>query len=162
MRRRQFLDRLRLLPFAVFGGWIRKGNASGVPDEVSGATLQAVVDTFIPSDDDPGAVEAGVATELRERLRANRWHRIIYQRGLDLLDQIAHERHGVAFSGLTLSDRTTLLESLLTGPHAAGLQFFLRARSDVLDLFYTSPAGQRMLEYVPPANGYPDYAEPID
>jgi hypothetical protein len=55
-----------------------------------------------------------------------------------------------------------LLESLLTGHHAAGVQFFLRARRDVLKLFYTSPAGQGMLDYVPPANGYPDYAEPVD
>lgn len=161
MWRRTFLKRLRALPLSMLGAEAAGASPTGGRD-VDYDTLTAVVDTIVPADDEPGAVEAGVAAQLHERLGGDPWHRTIYQRGLALMDRQARARGSTGFATLPLTERVALLESLLAGGNSDGKQFFLRARRDVFDLFYTSPIGQASLDYEPPANGYPDYAGPSD
>lgn len=161
MWRRAFLKRLRSLALAMLGA-DAAGTASASDEQVNEATLTAVVDAMVPADQTPGAVGAGVVERLRERLGGDPWHRTIYQRGFELVDRQADARGSPGFAALPLAERVELLESLLTAGSPGGLQFFLRARADVFDLFYTSPVGQAALDYKPPSAGYPDYAGPPD
>ena len=162
MRRRELLARLRLLPIAVLAWMSGRARGSDIRLDINRSVLSAVVDALVPADQDPGAVEAGVPDQLYGQLQTNRWHRAIYHRGIELVARLARERYGTAFAALSVDARGDLLQSLLDRAHPEGLQFFLRARSDVFDLFYTSQAGQSMLDYVPPAAGYPDYARGPD
>lgn len=158
MRRRELLACLRLLPMVALHWMPGRARGSEVRPDIDRSILSAVIDALVPADQDPGAVEAGVPDQLYGQLQSNRWHRVIYHRGIELVARLAVERYGTAFAALSVDTRGDLLQSLLDGAHLGGLQFYLRVRSDVFDLFYTSQAGQSMLNYIPPGTGYPDYA----
>ena len=119
--------------------------------------LESVVDTVVPPDEQPGAVEAGVATLVKDRLRMNDWRRELYQHGRSRLDQLAKERYGIVFSKLAHRPREELLISLSEGrapDKRRDRLFFQTLRRDVMRLYYSSPVGQRAVGYRPPTNGY--------
>lgn len=155
MRRRTFLGRLRTVFLAMTAGAFNtaSGASNAGPD---GSTLAAVVDALVPADQDPGAVDAGIATQLSQVLESDPWARTIYVRGLRLLNELARDQYRAAFSDLPLAVRGELLQSLLFSGGPNGRQFFVRVRSDVLNRFYTSPAGREMLGYTLPNQGYID------
>jgi len=119
--------------------------------------LTALVDAIVPADDTPGAVAAGVHSQMRDVIARDRWQRQIYERGFEVFNTIARARDGKPFAHLDLQQRVDLLQSLLRSQkseHAAGLQCFLNAREEVLRRFYSSPAGWNILGYQPPGRGY--------
>lgn len=127
------------------------------------ATLEAVVDTIVPRDADPGAVDAGVPARIIAHLSTNPDARTLYREGLELVDRLARQTGASSFGALAGPARERILSSLLTGrnrPREAGEAFVVRVRRDVLAFFWGSVTGQRVVDYRPPLFGYPEYADP--
>jgi hypothetical protein len=132
-------------------------------DVASLATLEAVADTIVPRDQDPGAVDAGVPGRILAHLATNPTARALYRMGLTLLDRLAQQAGAASFRALDASERERVLSSLTggpDGPREVGEQFFVRARRDVLAFYWGSVAGQRVVGYRAPLSGYPGYADP--
>jgi len=132
-------------------------------DVASLATLEAVVDTIVPRDQDPGAVDAGVPGRILAHLSTNPTARALYRMGLALLDRLAQQVGAPSFRALDPSDRERVLLSLTSGPDGpreVGGQFLVRARRDVIAFYWGSVTGQRVVGYRAPLSGYPEYADP--
>ena len=128
------------------------------------ATLDAVVDAFVPKDQDPGAVEAGITDILfdlfgkSERLR---------QHGKALLlhvELVAQHKFHKPFYRLNLARREDILHKTFHSRHEDD-QDARRAigtlRGHVIEAFYVSEVGHATLGYNPPyPDGYPDYHTP--
>ena len=120
-------------------------------------TLQAIVDTLIPADTQPGALDIGLETRLRDYASRNPdWHANL-SRLVAASDTLALKVHGKLFKALGLGKRERLLEPVLLG------QVDVRYMSDLSLCFgllkrwyYSSTAGFAVLGYVPPSQ-YPSY-----
>ena len=163
--RRRFLSGLLWIPLALR----RPVPASAQtvtadrPDEAFAATLEALADTIVPRDQDPGALDAGVPRRILARLATDPTGRTLYRDGLDLLDRLAGRVAASPFRALDATERERILSSLASGAEvddALGERFFARARRDVLAYYWASTAGQRAVAYQPPTSGYPKYADP--
>ncbi len=138
-------------------------NVADPLDAESLAALEAVADTIVPRDGDPGALDAGVPARILVRLANDRTARTLYRAGLQLLDRLAQQVGASSFSALDAPGRERILSSLAsgaTGPRDLGGAFFLRAKRDVLRYYWASTVGQRVVGYRPPIAGYPEYADP--
>jgi len=137
------------------------------------AVVDAVAGLLVPGDDRPGAREAGVARMIDRTLDAAPDRLRLYRAGVRWLDDAAADLFDAA-GYLTLDDgRQKELLVLAEGaaPPRGGAanwrrvvslearQFFVTARDDVLDAFYSSPTGWEVLGYDGPPQwgGYPDY-----
>lgn len=139
------------------------GAAAPALDAGSLATLEAVADTIVPRDRDPGAVDAGVPRRILAHLSAHPEALALYRAGLELLDRLAQQAGASSFRALDALERERVIASLGPGPEAAqrvGEQFFVRVRRDVLAFYWGSAVGQSVVGYRPPLSGYPDYADP--
>jgi hypothetical protein len=124
-------------------------------------TFFAIVDTIVPADEDPGAVEAGVPQALRENFVREPWRKKEYREIVGAVDAAARARYGRSFAALDLEPRTEILHQLLRDKDAGDARSYLAfLRVAVLRQFYASPAGQSMIGYTPPRYGYPDYHRP--
>jgi hypothetical protein len=127
------------------------------------ATLEAVVDTIVPRDQDPGAVDAGVPARIIAHLATHPDALALYRNGLELVDRLARQAGARSFDALDGAARERILASLQggpAGPREAGTVFFRRVRRDVLAFFWGSVTGHRVVGYRPPLSGYPEYADP--
>jgi hypothetical protein len=85
-------------------------------DELQLRSLHALLDTIIPPDDFPGAVDAGVADYLLRQLSGDLAELLpSYQLWLSNLDAEAIAIHGPPFAKLSLRERTDLLENIEKG-----------------------------------------------
>lgn len=127
------------------------------------ALLEAMVDTFVPRDQDPGAVEAGVPDNLLETFADN--HRLAAhgEALMARLDAIAREQYGMPFAVLDIDRREKILNQVYRSRDAinrAARDAVLWMRVEILSAFYLTPVGQAVLGYHPPyPRGYPDYAK---
>ena len=117
------------------------------------ARVSALADTIVPRDDFPGAVDAHVPQRLISSFSEDKGKRAIYVRGLELLDELAISGHGETFADLAVDTREQILHSL-TKKDAFSRHFQYLAVKEVLTFYYSSSAGQQMLAYTPPAQGY--------
>jgi len=121
------------------------GVASPMPSS-SQATLEAVIDTIVPRDQDPGALDAGVPVRIIAHLSTHREAQTLYLEGLELVDRLARQTGASSFAALARPARERLLSSLANnpgGPGKVGDAFLIRARRDVLAFFWGSVMGQR-------------------
>lgn len=91
------------------------------------ATLTAVTERILPSDDGPGAKEAGVMDYLR-RVFAQPFfgqRRQLYASGLDLLQSVARELYGSDFADCTPEEQDRVLGELKKVPHRIALRFLV-------------------------------------
>ena len=89
-------------------------------------TLGAALERILPSDDGPGAAEAG-SVEYAERALAEPRFRDAAARvlaGLDLLDSIAAGLWGERFSACSGEQRDAVLRQLQAIPHPTAQRFF--------------------------------------
>jgi len=141
--------------------------SNGLPREVD-EWLRAVLDTIVPADHDPGAVDSGILKDLVPMLRESTRRGQLYRRGYALLEQISRDRFGVAFASLASDTKQSIFEEMLeadtaeSGIPREGYMFAQLARVDVLKLFYASRAGQRTVGYRPPVDGYLALANELD
>src|SRR5262249_19501023 len=125
-------------------------NAAGPLDTPSLATLDAVAETIVPRDRDPGALDAGVPAMILDRLAKDSAALALYGAGFELLDRRARQTGARAFRALDESRRECVLVSLAGSGHelhTVGERFFLRVRRDVLVFYWSSAIGQRVVDY---------------
>jgi hypothetical protein len=124
--------------------------------------LKAVLDTFIPDDEDPGAVQTGVPDRIRERIGRCPVSASRYRRLLSWVAERACEVHGRRFEQLPLPQRERLLRTLYDSRDSALTQLRIDlnvALDDCYHEFYSSPAARSVIGYHPPIEGgYPQYA----
>lgn len=125
--------------------------------------LEALLDTLIPADDDPGAVAAGVPEAALARMDTDIVSRNRYERLLAWTGEQSMTLYQQLFAELSLPQRDRILKDLY---HSGGnalrqLRIDLNVvRRDTFLSFYSSPAARRVIGYHPPIEGgYPDYAK---
>ena len=140
------------------------------------ALLELVCEQIVPTDEDPGAREAGAAhyidRQFSKRLKAFPER---YRQGLAALDATSHDVYGRGFAALTFAERTALLRKVESSkvkqelwPHQPSRQFFAIVREHTIEGVFSHPrhggnrdlVGYRMLgwEYPEPRgqNRYTD------
>jgi gluconate 2-dehydrogenase gamma chain len=87
--------------------------------------LEQLIVTVLPSDDQPGAIEADVIGFLRRAFDAGRWsaQRELFTSGLRTLDALARSRRGSPFAGCAEADRDAIVAALLHTPHPRAGRF---------------------------------------
>ncbi|GMR06978.1 MAG: hypothetical protein BMS9Abin25_1624 [Gammaproteobacteria bacterium] len=173
MKRRAFVTRLTVL-FSGLIGLTACNDKDGTTSQtdpgldasgqLNRKTLDALVDTFVPKDQDPGAVEAGVSDVLLESFEKNE---DMKQRGVILLarvDLLAQHKHDRPFHRLELRLREQIIHEMQYSRREEDQSVRLAIMtlgSKIIYAFYLSPTGQAMLGYHPPyPRGYPGYADP--
>lgn len=125
-----------------------------------------MVDTFIPADQDAGAVDAGVPERIVDRIRRDAVGSKRYGRLLSWISKQSREMHERGFEELSQQQREQLLYGLYgsSGSDMAQLRIDLHvALSQCFHEFYSSPAAMAVIGYRPPIlGGYSDYARPPD
>ena len=160
--RRQFLS--GLVASAMLAN-VAPGPAGAAEHESSllTGTLVAVVDTIVPRDRDPGAVDAGVPDRIAESLANDADLRGLYREGLALVEALARERGATAFAALDVEARERIIGSLAgrAGQRSTvGASFYRQVRADVLNRYWASEVGQRAVGYDLPSGGYPPPRQP--
>ena len=163
--RRAFLRGLGWVPLLFCGpkpGLAQPATATPLEGALQ-AAVEAVAETIVPRDQDPGALDAGVPARILAHLSSHVEALTLYRAGLGLLDSLARRAGASSFAGLDQPARERILASLASGTddsRGVGREFFARVRRDVLAFYWGSVAGQRAVGYRPPLSGYPEYADP--
>jgi len=126
-------------------------------------TLVAVVDTIVPRDRDPGAVDAGVPDRIAQSLVNDGDLRVLYREGLALVEALAQERGSTAFAALDVRERERIIGSLAGRAGQRSTQaasFYRQVRADVLKYYWASEVGRRAVGYDLPSGGYPAPRQP--
>lgn len=110
-------------------------------------TLAAMGAQIIPSDDTPGAREAGIVDYIDNKIKGIPASREAYQKGLKSLDDLSQEKFGSSFVSLQPAQQTDLLKSMEKS------EFFRRVWSDTVEAFSRSRLGQNVM-------GYPGGSQP--
>lgn len=123
--------------------------------------LDAFVDTLVPKDQDPGAVEAGIPEQLLARFAEKPEQAEKAAAMLSTIERVANKKFSKSFRQLDLERREKVLRMIVrsrdSSDHPAR-DNIRRLRSEVVRDFYQSPVGWAMLGYAPPfPGGYPDY-----
>lgn len=139
------------------------------------ALAEEVSALIIPSDDSPGAREAGVVFELDRMAADSKKDQEVYTAGIAWLDYMAEKiADKGSFLDLSHAEKIRILTIADSGnlPFSEKLMFFIRYRCTrttrrffammrrrTMEIFYTSEAGWRMLGYKGPPQwaGYRDY-----
>ena len=133
------------------------------------ATLAALI---IPTDDEPGATEAGVVDYIDQITADSKKKQGVYSKGLTWLDAFCKSKYGGEFLNIDLRDQMDLLQLAfdhggsssflkragskmiriwqgLTGTRING-RFLNEVRKDVVDGFYTNPIAWQHVGYFGP------------
>jgi Gluconate 2-dehydrogenase subunit 3 len=116
------------------------------------ATLERLADLIIPSDDTPGAKEAGVAEFIDFMVAHDESIQYSFRLGLTWLDAESERLDGSRFLGLTAEKQAGMLEHLAyrnryRPGEEDGRAFFKLAREYTVMGYYTSRVGLKELDY---------------
>jgi len=102
-------------------------------------TVESIAEQIIPSDDAPGATDAGVLYYIDRALAGDlRRHRSKYVDALRLVDQMSREKYGKSLVDLARDRQTEVLQALEAGS-GAGAEFFQLIRLHTMEGFYGHP-----------------------
>ena len=126
-------------------------------------TLEAVLDTLIPSDETPGALKLGVSSKILDKASQDAQYRRLIRKGCSWLDRKASGRGASGYSSLDEGNREAVMGELAGVPDGSvAAIFFEQLRSDAFFHYYAHAASWRGMGYKgpPQPEGYPDYTEP--
>ena len=150
------------------------------------ATLGAII---IPTDEDPGATEAGVVDYIDKIVAASNKRQQIYSKGLKWIDDLSKEKYGNDFLTLDMKKQIKMLrridesETMKRRPASNFIElvdrkidtiwddhfgvgrnshFFKTIQKDVFVAFYSNPISWQSIGYYgpPQPGGYLDFAQP--
>lgn len=151
--------------------------------------VAAIAALIVPTDEDPGATEAGVADYIDKLVAGSKKDQKKYVNGLKWIDDASRKQYNKNFIDLTVKEQIDLLitidetERKLYSPvsgllerinrkidaslsHLFGVglsdKFFDKIRTDVIFGYYSSPVSWKAVGYYGPPQpvGYKDYTEP--
>ncbi len=122
-------------------------------------TLDAFVNTMIPRDETPGALDAGVADAVMASVQSQPELTRLLETGLEALDRASRAHCGRPFASASTEDRQALLRVLAEGRDPPGWgpggplvgRFWNVARGLIVRLFYASPAGWAEISFPGPS-----------
>lgn len=123
----------------------------------------ALVDTIVPADESPGAIDLGLDKQILEQISRNSVFFGRVESTLSALDGQSINQFHQLFLNLNLEQRTAIVNQLLqTRGRSTEDQIILSSlREKVITAFYRHQTAFDMLAYHPPSQGgYPDYARP--
>lgn len=108
------------------------------------ATVSAICEQIVPHDKYPGAKESGVVNFIDGVLsgRMGRFYKGKYRKGLAMIEDISHKRHGKNFAALAWNDQTTILRNFESGAAAgaSGKRFFSVIVMHTMEGYYGNPS----------------------
>jgi gluconate 2-dehydrogenase gamma chain len=116
------------------------GGMLWVDDKARGRTLAAAAARILPSDDDAGAAEAGVAEYIARQLESlsdRDRHRFL--EGLDLLEAVARQLCRKDLADCDAGEQDTVLRHVQNIPHALPRAFFRQLITLTLEGFLCDP-----------------------
>ena len=125
--------------------------------------LRLLIDTLVPADESPGAVELGIHTAIETSIRAHADYQKLLLDGVAWLDRESERRYQARFSELPGEPREFLLTVAENSPrNSAQRRLFTVLRNDVIRRYYTHPDAWAQLGYPGPPQplGFMDYSEP--
>ncbi len=151
--------------------------------------VAAIAALIVPTDEDPGAAEAGVADYIDKLLAGSEKYQKQYLKGLEWLDNVSRDQYGKDFINLNVREQIELLvdidetETRLYSPVSGLLEriqrkldviwstifgvglssyFFHTIKKHVFLGYYSNPISWKAVGYYGPPQpvGYPDYSEP--
>ena len=119
-------------------------------------TLAAIAAQIIPTDEAPGAREAGVVDSINTKLKDTPSLRSLYQNGFQEVDTLSKSKFRGPFVSLDPRQQTEVLKSLESS------QFFAQVWKDTVEGFVHSSVGKKFVGYPGGAqpHGYHDIASP--
>ena len=120
--------------------------------------LDALVEELIPTDDAPGAAEAGTAASVRQALAAQPAMAALVEQGLRALERASQQLGDHPFAALTSAQRQHLMGLLARGTPPLGWTaadpppeaFWSTVRGLAMALFYGSPVGHAVIGFPGP------------
>ena len=141
----------------IFDLWVAKAeHGSASLDLHQMLTLGAIAAQVIPTDDVPGAREAGVVDAIDSKIKATPTLRPIYQSGIQEVDQFSKRKFNRDFVSLDATQQSEVLKSLQQ------TNFFAQLWKDTVEAFMRSSVGKEVVGYPGGAqpHGYHDMASP--
>lgn len=141
----------------IFDLWVAKAeHGSAALDLHQMLTLGVIAAQIIPTDDVPGAREAGVVDYINAKLKATQSLRPIYQSGFQEVDKLSKSKFDRAFVSLDAIQQNEVLKSMQQS------NFFAQLWKDTVESFIRSSVGKEVVGYPGGAqpHGYPDMASP--
>jgi hypothetical protein len=125
-------------------------------------TLAAYLDTLIPADETPGAVQLGVPDKIVAQAATNKGYQQLIQLGCAWLDEQARQQGVESFAALSEAQREQIV-SLAAAEEEDALPriFFDQTRSEVFLYYYAQPQTWRALGYTGPPQplGFTNYTQ---
>jgi len=144
--------------FSTPGKAARKIKAPSLPD-----TLSAYLDTLIPRDDSPGALDVGGLEHMLASSAGDLKLKVLIHHGTVWLDKRAREAYQASFSALDAAARELIVENASQAPkNSIPRAFFEETRRVAMRHFYAHPSTWPALNYQgpPQPTGFPDYTRP--
>ena len=163
--RRRFFSKVTALAAGLLGvAACGKEEETGLASEPDRELLDAFVDTIVPRDQDPGAVEAGMPEQLLARFEKKPREKKKAMDMLTTINSVAIKKFSSPFQKLKLEQREKVLDLVLRSgdsKYSPARKSIHGLRTRIVRSFYLSPTGQAMLGYNPPFPlGYADYNQP--
>ena len=126
-------------------------------------TLGALLETLIPADGTPSALEAGVKEKIIDKAELDPKYEMMIRNGCLLLDMKAQEQGINSFNELSENDREMVLTYFASGSRKSiAYRFFASIRYDAFYYYYAEPITWKALNYPgpPQPDGFRDYVLP--
>ena len=156
------LSRRRFLQITAAGVAAGPLGCAGTQPLESGplaAVLEAYIDTLLPADSAPGALQLGVPAQIRNLLRRKRALVPVYRSGLKWL--AAQAPQGKGFAELDLAERDALVTRLSEQSDDMLARFFHKSLRHTMMFYYTNPRAWESLglDAAPQPAGFMDFAQ---
>ncbi len=144
------------MPATATGPKSLNGGPNYVPKHLNAhkfKTLRHLGDLIMPADaTSPAASDAGAAEFIDFLCSRNEELAVIFDGGLEWLDQYSKHKYGADFLTSKPAEQTAILDLAYSRPPSpdvsGGAQFFTWVRNMVVDAYYTSPVGVKDIGYM--------------
>ena len=158
------LSRRRFLQITVAGVAVGPLGCAGPQLQETGAlagVLDSYIDTLLPADSAPGALELGVPVQVRALVRYKRALVPVYNSGLAWLAAQAQRQQGAHFASLALDGRDALVQELSEQRDEPLVRFFHKSLHHAMMFHYSNPRSWPALGLTgaPQPAGFMDYAQ---
>ncbi len=123
-------------------------------------TLEALLDTLIPDDETPGALQFGVAEKIKATAARDNEYRLLIRKGCAWLNAKAGKLGRPTFASMGEEGRDAVLTNALKSGAGSMQRIFLqRIRGDAFHHYYGDRRSWAQLRYngPPQPDGFPDY-----